>query len=538
MRRIQAIILFLCIGMTALSFAQAIGPNLAPAPPTDAAALVGDLFISHSGGIAFKGLTDSREIRKGTGDDLVEYINDGRNWQLRCNVQRSSQPISLRDDKTQFGQPRPGLLTLTADQFRSKLPGSEILRQDVIPLTATEAGMIAVRYTEDAKKRLTQQAIIQASDQLYYFLTLTTPGAAAPPDDPRTADVDESKIQAEDPGERLAVEAFRIILDSVRLLDRGAVKEDQDQRLFRTRALLVNWSEEYLRRAVVPEQWLRLMRDGKDIGYTYAVEEISAAKGTAELVVSVYTFTTPEPGVRMEATSQMAMTMDRRHESWAHVVRGKNENEKHPDKQDIYASEYGTTDVNTRTIMDRRLEIGEGTGKNRDEKQPQARLVDVWNLQVTYISKGGRGEPKVREDLPPWYLPQALGYMLPRLLPLREPKGLMFAGWVSERGEVMSRYIDVAREREIHWNGRVQRVVAISDRIGLEGSVTMHYLSPSGRYLGSQNQDSGMMILPSDPQSLTKMWHNPKLTKPQAPQPDAPPASTPAPAAATGSNGR
>ena len=81
---------------------------------------------------------------------------------------------------------------------------------------------------------------------------------------------------AEDAGERLAADTFSKILDSAKLLDRTVVKRDQDERLFRTRAFFVNLSEKRLRSALIPEQWLRIIKDGKDVGYTYVVEESAA----------------------------------------------------------------------------------------------------------------------------------------------------------------------------------------------------------------------------------------------------------------------
>jgi hypothetical protein len=60
----------------------------------------------------------------------------------------------------------------------------------------------------------------------------------------------------------------------VRLLDRSGIKQDQNERLFRTRALFVHFTPERIRRSVVDEQWLRIIRDGEEIGYSYVVEEI------------------------------------------------------------------------------------------------------------------------------------------------------------------------------------------------------------------------------------------------------------------------
>jgi hypothetical protein len=63
------------------------------------------------------------------------------------------------------------------------------------------------------------------------------------------------------------------------------------------------------------------------------------------------------------------------------------------------------------------------------------------------------------------------------------------------------------------------RAVPISDRIGLEGAPTIHYMSPEGKYLGSENKSSRALILPSDAETLQKIWsNNADLTKPKVPE--------------------
>ena len=63
------------------------------------------------------------------------------------------------------------------------------------------------------------------------------------------------------------------MLDSVTLLDRGAIRREQEDRLYRTRTLFVNLTPARLKAALIPEQWLRVIHDGKDVGYTYICEQ-------------------------------------------------------------------------------------------------------------------------------------------------------------------------------------------------------------------------------------------------------------------------
>ena len=56
--------------------------------------------------------------------------------------------------------------------------------------------------------------------------------------------------------------------------------------------------------------------------------------------------------------------------------------------------------------------------------------------------------------------------------------------------------------------------IPIRDRLGLEGSVTTHYITPEGDYLGSINPDSKIVIVPTDAPTLQKMWKDVNLTRP------------------------
>jgi hypothetical protein len=90
----------------------------------------------------------------------------------------------------------------------------------------------------------------------------------------------------------------------------------------------------------------------------------------------------------------------------------------------------------------------------------------------------------------------------------------MFATYVADRGEVMSRYVDVGREQPVKLAGLEVRAIPVRDRIGLEGSATTHYLSPEGRYLGSVNEETRITVTPTDAKTLEQIWKEANLTRP------------------------
>jgi hypothetical protein len=75
--------------------------------------------------------------------------------------------------------------------------------------------------------------------------------------------------------------------------------------------------------------------------------------------------------------------------------------------------------------------------------------------------------------------------------------------------------------------------VPVTDRVGVEGSVTTHYMGTDGKYLGSENPDTGITVLPSDEATLLGIWKDADLTRPADVKADAKAASaSPAPAGA------
>ncbi len=144
--------------------------------------------------------------------------------------------------------------------------------------------------------------------------------------------------------------------------------------------------------------------------------------------------------------------------------------------------------------------------------------MDTYNLTVTRTGNGADPTP-LKQQLPPFYLPQALGYLLPQVLPLDTPKAYMFYSYVSDEGRVMARYIDVGERKMVQLNGQKVEAIPVEDRIGLDGTPMIHYMSPSGKYLGSVNAEANFQILPTDAGTLQRIWaHNANLTRPPKPE--------------------
>jgi hypothetical protein len=468
---------------------------------------LGEPFQSAAAGISLRPPAGGNEITRAGTDTVLERVDEQKQWMFKVSQIALGRPMPLRPyQDPETGQQQDGLLALTLAQRRQSLGDIQVLRQEFMPLPSLgpgaavgEAGVLAYRSSTGKTPTLTQEALVRSSERVYFLIEYVTQagsgagGAAAA---------------------QTATTTFNQILNSVRLMDRVAVRLDQEQRLFETRSLYVNLSADRLKKAIVAEQWLRLLRDGKDIGYTYVVQEPSNRGLKDGLLVGMRAFTAPEAGTQVAGETWLFCSFDRRMEAWTNTAVIQNKSGASE------VNEVGSTEASVTTVLD-----PNAPPSKDDAMQPRARQREVYHLNVRTWSNTTTAKPFDR-DLPPWYLPQALGQMLPRLLPLNEPRNYLFASYVSDKQQVMLRYVDVEPMRNVVLNGQTVLAVPIEDRIGLEGPPTYHYMSPEGSYLGSENKQSGITVLPADAATLRRLWPNANLSRPK-PMQDVPEPSNP-----------
>ena len=541
----KAVLAVLSLGiLLTICAAKAPAQDAAPARPeavpsvlnrpdeeADAGAVLGESFESLGLGIALRRPAGSKVIRQ-VGGTEVDFVHEKNKWNLRVARLTLTQPMPLQTARDAEGAKRVGLLEVTVDRLKDELPGATILRSDVVRVGETDVGMIALRYVKGLETLLSQQAIVRSHDRLYFTLTLTSPGSKA-----------AGKEAGDDPGEAKAVEAFGEILDTILLLDQRPVVRDQEERLvFGTRALLVNLGGKgALQNKLVPQQWFRLQRNGRDIGYLYTIEEPAdgipgdanalrrrkpgrrGAGGPEGILVGTRTRTMAGADARVDVESWMYCANDRRIEEWSTLQVVQNLKDA---SQFDHATTVGSSSRRTGRRLDRAANQQGMRWDKDDPNQPPVRETDDYVLNVTHSSKTENTQP-LTQSVSDWYLPQALSHLLPRLLPLEEPKKYMFAVYVPDVRKVMHRYVDVGEEKKVNFGGKTIRAIPVSDRIGLEGSVTTHYMGIDGAYLGSENPDTGIVILPADEKTLMELWKDADLTRPADVKP--PPARPAAP---------
>lgn len=478
-------------------------------------ALLGEPYASQTAGISFSPPAGSKQVKQTDQDHIVDYVDEDRHWILKVTRARLAQPMPLQTIKEK-GHDRMGLLDYTVSDVLKEHPAAEVLRQEIVNVGEHGVGMAALRFNVASQRYLRQQAIFQVDESLYYVFNLTTPAA-------------KTGRPEDNPNERQAAETFRAMIDTIQILDRAWIKTDQVNRLYRTRALFIDWSYkggQRIKDAIIPETWLRIVRDGKDIGYSYVAEEFVDGKdvksnpGRAfDGVLIRIRSRTMEHGNQVDVGSELFTSLDRKHEDWAHVVNYvTNKGQKNEDRKQT--SEYGFSELRMTRIVDR-----DAPRDPKDPKAPPGHEIESYKLSVTRPVRDKDTMAKPEYYTPsPWYIPQAAGAMLPRLLPVNRPVTYLFQSYVSEQKEVVHRYVDVGFEKEVQLGGKTFRAIPISDRIRLEGTPTVHYMSPDGKYLGSVNEDAKLVILPTDKATLLKIWKDVEMKKEEVTPNQAPPA--------------
>lgn len=525
------------------SLLRADGPSTTPAEAEDFSdvPLQNDPFEAPSAGIAFRPPQGCKIVEKVSDKYLAEWDDPSHDWTLKLGKMVLDHPMPLLSGKDNNGDPLEGLLDRTVKNLKALLPGSQVLRQDVTntrdggafdarhPEYRNNVGLIAIRYTNQLKTRLSQQAIIECPDGVCYLLTLTSPGSRATGDNAPV-----------DPHERLAVDTFARVVDTVHLLDRKAIKKEQDDRLYNTRAAFVNWTPSKLRSVMVREQWVRVIKDRNDIGYSYITEDVAGAiprpltrdeiaRGKTELDLArehpgdglligvrsrligqgIRADKTKGP-IQTDSASWFFVSSDKHHEDFSRVV----VTDDHRSAQKGYVQEFGVSEKRVRRYFERAA-ADPRAGVIQAPGEVVPRMTEDWELDVSATNNFGMAEP-LKRKLPPWYIPQAFSYMLPRLLPLGKPQKFLFASYVSDVREVVMRYVDVKAEQDVTFAGQITRCVPIEDRLGLDGSVTTHYVTIDGRYLGSENREQKLILLPTNDVTLQHIWKDADLRHPDA----------------------
>lgn len=541
MRCLTALLLGLFLAAPAFPQAAATQPATAPAAAAGDDIELGQLFRSRLAGIEFNPPAGGTMIRELNSGEIVRFVYPDTNWEIRV------KPIPLSVPYKLSAPGDAGLLELTATQLTRSNQAVQIQRREVIRVNGLPVGLLEAKYNVGNNRIFSQQAIFEDTDQYYVLVQMVLQCDAQPTGPGQPA------VQPSGASEAQARRVFAKVLSTVKVLDRGALLKEQQHREYKTRELWVLIDKNRIISAIQPLQLMRVIRDGKDVGFIQINERLATHNSNegVELIVRSRVQTEPPKPQEVKATpadngasgaagtagvdlpgvsqapapvaakaagpsniftnSTFFVTFDLHHEDWTSIMQV-------DDHVAAQAVESANSDLTMR--MDPRLEKEAERFSDKPGQATPIVTVPQYLLNVDYAYGRRQGKP-VDLHLPPDYLPQVIGQMLPRLLP-NEPGRYMFSFYVSAEQKLMRRYVDVEETRDIELGGKTVRAVPISDRIGVDGIPTVQYVSRDGEWLGSVNTDARLVILPTDEPTLTDIWKDDKLGFKVAPLPPLP----------------
>ena len=493
--------------------------------------LLGKLFRSRIDGIQFNPPAGGGMIRELNSGDIVRFVYADDNWDVRVKPVQLHVPLALS------APPDAGLLELTASHLTDSNPSAVILRKEVMAIHGNNVGRIEATYNAGTDRIFAQQALFKDfkdTGERYFSVQMTSKDPAK--DDAR------------------ARTAFEAMLDSVQILDRQELAKEQERRLLKTRGLWVLLDRKTISAALQPLHFMRVVRDGRDVGFIQINERLAkhngndgveviihsrvqpdqqtdtsspapvgpaAAAGTNGIVIpkplspSIAPATRPAGPQNLYTYSSYFVTFDRDHEDWTTIIQTDDDvanqltESAYSDRTTLRKLDRARLRQKqqpaTRAATTREMQGNSDRASSKpDVNEPPMIQVPKYVLDVDY-QLGRRQEASKDTDLPPFYLPQALGQLLPRLLPPDHAQ-YMFAFYVSSQRNVMSRYVDVESAREVELDGQTVRAVPITDRIGADGISTTHYVTRQGEWLGSISEDYRLQVFPTDEHTLKGLW--------------------------------
>ncbi|HWB53177.1 MAG TPA: hypothetical protein VG722_03260, partial [Tepidisphaeraceae bacterium] len=256
--------------------------------------LTGEVFSDRLQGISLRPPAKSEVVRQGlVAGDIAEFINKDLGWSLKVSRAELKEPMPLATTPA-----KQGLLDLTAEQFKTNNSSAKIIQQKIEKIGQYDCGLLSADYSQSGQKRLMQQTIFHFNDEIYYVLTMSSPAG---------------NPMAEERASR----TFEAVAHSVELFDRSKIKQDQDQRLLRTRTFYEKLTPAKIRQVLVPEQYERITQNGKDIGYRYIVEEPEKRYGRSGIRIGIRAHLGTDGKTKVDSQAWLTCSFDRRQEEWS-----------------------------------------------------------------------------------------------------------------------------------------------------------------------------------------------------------------------------
>lgn len=202
------------------------------------------------------------------------------------------------------------MTAIAISQMATAQPSAVVIQKQAFRLADRPAGLVAFEYP-DAKRvhRVFAQTFIQIDPTVFVWITL---------------EAEAKKYQ-----EILPI--YHALLAGVKLEDPAKIEAERKAWLDRGQTFYVSLDATKLNRAMVPEQWFRLLENGRDIGYVRQLQGSDKRMDMPGLRVDIQAHMKLDDQT-VDSLSQMFVSQDMSHEIWSvgTTVRLTNPKEKMP----------------------------------------------------------------------------------------------------------------------------------------------------------------------------------------------------------------
>lgn len=352
-----------------------------------------------------------------------------------------SHEIILKQSSTTQKVPLDEMLKRISDALELEFSDVAILAQQTQQIAGRPGAVLSASYFREGVKRLRLEAVIEHKPQSYYVLLYNGPLALRAQSEP----------------------LFHRVLGSIRLLADQVDETGMKEALEAGVSFLQSLDGEQLKKAIVPEEFLKFESEGRAIGFVAVYQSEgswepggtsgAANRGYPGVRIRERGWTFEKDGRARRLQNSMFVSLDLKHERWKTSV---------------------TTLVPSSGNRPEYLEIALEEGLRTD---------DVLLTNQTY-SMGAPTEANPALRLPETYISRAIIRLLPRLVDdLAQKKSYAFVTFDHGRAGLVARVIECQGEETASGIASKDGVFRLDDREGLAADPSKLYVDASGRTL-------------------------------------------------------
>jgi len=362
------------------------------------------------------------------------------------------EELLLKQTSTTRQAPMGEMLREIHHALQLEYSNVEVLSQQVQEIAGRPGALIAATFWREGYQWLRLEAIIELRPQQYYVLLYNGPAERRPRSEP----------------------LFHFVLGSLRLIKDRLSPAEMDKALTVGKQWLADISAEDMRKAIIPEQYLKIMLDGAPIGFVRIQQGPGTSKGNDGIRIRERGWTFESDGRIRRLQSNMFVSFDRHSEKWKTSV---------------------TTLVPAEGMRPAYIENALEEG---------LRTQDVLLTSQAYQIGQPVTENPARE-VPDTYVARALVRMLPQLIgDLSRPRWLAFVEFDHQRVDMVLRVVELKGVGNPTAGAMRDKAYRIEQREGLAGEPSILYVDEEGRVL--MVKAGRLTMLPAKAAALEKLF--------------------------------